>query len=346
MSTIKLLCWNVEWMNDLFTAGTTGPAAFRPDNEKPLHNPDTTVKTRREHLSGVLKDLAPDVVVVCEGPSRKEELKLFFDTDVPGTWQVDLQRSPAQSQNIGIAVRTDTGKFTAPFLQLQDTVSDKRFDPFLVDTDSDDVLEQHKFERRPLLATVSPAGGAPFTILGLHIKSKGIFDALEWSRWWDTADANRKKILAQATQIRMKFLEPFLADAATANTPLIVCGDINDGPGLDASERRLFGSGVERLMGVIWRPQFCLGNALFDTLKPKDRQELDFSSIYTTSFKDPIFNGVYQKEWIDHILYSRNQNGVWVTGAQVHSKMPDGTAIYTKYKHASDHFPVSVDVTT
>jgi hypothetical protein len=140
MPTIKLLCWNVEWMNDLFTAGN-GPAAFRPDTEKPLHNTDTTVKTRREHLSGVLKDLTPDVVVVCEGPSRKEELKLFFDTDVPGTWEVDLQRSPAQSQNIGIAVRTDTGKFVAPVLQLHDTASDKRFDPFLVDTDSDDVLE-------------------------------------------------------------------------------------------------------------------------------------------------------------------------------------------------------------
>jgi endonuclease/exonuclease/phosphatase family metal-dependent hydrolase len=333
-------------MNDLFTAGTTGPAAFRPDAEKPQHNTDTTVKTRREHLSGVLKDLAPDVVVVCEGPSRKEELKLFFDTDVPGTWQVDLQRSPAQSQNIGIAVRTDTGKFVTPFLQLQDTVADKRFDPFLVDTDSDDVLEQHKFERRPLLASVSPAGGAAFTILGLHLKSKGIFDALEWSRWWDTADANRKKILAQCTQIRMKFLEPFLSAAATAAAPLIVCGDINDGPGLDASERRLFGSGIERLMGIIWRPQFCLGNALFDTLKQKDKEELDFSAIHTTSFKDPIFNGVYQKEWIDHILYSRNQPAAWVTGAQVHMTMPDGSAIYTKYKHASDHFPVSVDVTT
>ena len=345
MSTIKLLSWNVEWMNDLFAAGT-GPAAFRPDDEKPLHNPETTVKTRRDHLSGVLKDLTPDVVVVCEGPSRKEELALFFATDVPGNWQVDLQHSPGQSQNIGIAVRTDTGKFVAPILQLHDTATDKRFDPFLVDTDSDDIPEQHKFERRPLFAVVSPAGGTPFTILGLHLKSKGIFDALEWSRWWDTADANRKKILAQTTQVRLKFLEPFLSDPATAATPLIVCGDINDGPGLDASERRLFGSGVERLMGVIWRPQFCLGNALFDTLKPKDKEDLDFSSIYTTSFKDPIFNGIYQREWIDHIMYSRNQNAVWVAGAQVHWKMPDGTPIYTKYKHASDHFPISADVTT
>ena len=180
----------------------------------------------------------------------------------------------------------------------------------------------------------------------MHLKSKGIFTALEWSKWWDNADANRKKILAQATQVRTRFLDPFLSDTATSATPLIVCGDINDGPGLDASERKLFGSGVERLMGLIWRPQHCLGNALFDSLPAKDRQELDFSSIFTTTFRDPIFENTYQHEWIDHILYSRNQAGQWVTGTQVHSKLPDGTAIFTKYKHASDHFPISADVTT
>jgi hypothetical protein len=57
----------MEWMNDLFVAGN-GPAALRPDAEKPLHNQDTTVRTRRDHLSGVLKDLQPDIVVVIEGP--------------------------------------------------------------------------------------------------------------------------------------------------------------------------------------------------------------------------------------------------------------------------------------
>src|SRR5215217_4835398 len=101
MATIKFLCWNVEWMNDLFVAGN-GPAAYRQDTDKPAHTTSTTVKTRREHLSGVLEELNPDVVVVCEGPSRKEELALFFNTDMPGTWRVELQRSPAQSQNVGI----------------------------------------------------------------------------------------------------------------------------------------------------------------------------------------------------------------------------------------------------
>ncbi len=32
-------------------------------------------------------------------------------------------------------------------------------------------------------------------------------------------------------------------------------GDINDGPGLDASEKRLYGSGIERLMGTVWTPE-------------------------------------------------------------------------------------------
>ena len=33
-------------------------------------------------------------------------------------------------------------------------------------------------------------------------------------------------------------------------------GDINEGPGLDASEKRLYGSGIERLMGTVWTPVY------------------------------------------------------------------------------------------
>jgi hypothetical protein len=64
----------------------------------------------------------------------------------------------------------------------------------------------------------------------------------------------------------------------------------------------LHGSGIERLMGTIWQPGKRLGKALFDTLKPKAQKALDFSSIYTTSYKDPIFNNVKQYEWIDQYI--------------------------------------------
>ena len=178
----------------------------------------------------------------------------------------------------------------------------------------------------------------------LALKSKGIFGAYEWSKWWQMADSNRKKILAQAAYIHDMFIEPYLTDKKTKQIPLIVCGDINDGPGLDASERRLFGSGIERLMGSIWQPELCLGNSLFDSMKPKEKKGLNFS-IYTTSYRDPIFNNVYQEEWIDHLLYSRTSQN-WVQSAKVNLKMPDGTKIWKKYKNASDHYPVSCQVVT
>ncbi len=340
MSGLKLVVWNMEWMNDLYGPNNL-PAAFKADDEIPYHAQGCTVRQRRDDLSGVLNELAPDIVVCVEGPNRASELQLFYDKDVEGDWVVQTQYSKGRSQIIGIAVRIDQGKFDHPPFRYIDTNNLQAFDPFLVDTDDDELEERFKFERRPLYVEIRPQNGSNFRILGLHLKSKGIFKAYEWSKWWQIADANRRKILAQATQVRLQFLDPFLTDPQTRNVPLIVCGDINDGPGLDASEKRLFGSGIERLMGSVWKPELCLGNALFDTLSDKAQIALDFSSIHTTSFKDPIFNNAWHRVWIDHILYSKNREDGWVSDAQVQRIMKDDLPMWKKYPHASDHFPLS-----
>jgi endonuclease/exonuclease/phosphatase family metal-dependent hydrolase len=334
--------WNMEWMNDLFTSNTSAPA-YRPDSEKTQHKPSATVLQRRKDLSGVINEIAPDIVVVVEGPNRSAELQLFFDSDVAGKWKCDTQYSKGQAQNIGVATRTDLLKFNDPPYKQFDTNNpefEKTFGEFRVDTDDDEVDEVYHFERRPLYVEINPKEGKSFRVVGLHLKSKGIFQAYEWSKWWSMADANRRKILAQASQIRLNFLDPFFTLDATKNIPLIVCGDINDGPGMDASEKRFFGSGVERLMGTIWKPNLCLGNALFDSLPLRDRERLNFEKIVTTNYDDPIFNNVSHREWIDHVLYSTNVPGAWVNAAFVES------AIARKYRHASDHYPVSVLVTT
>jgi len=344
---IRLVLWNTEWMNDLFVpGGENDPAAFRPDDEVPAHHSGTTVRERRDHLSGALDELAADVVVVVEGPNHTKELQLFFDEDVEGEWRTWVQPSPRMAQCVGVAVRTDEGKFEDPPFEQFDTSGMEVFGGFLADADDDGIDEQYGFERRPLYVEINPtAGGQSFRVLGLHLKSKGIFGAYEWSKWWQIADANRRKILAQASQLRLKFLDPYMTDATTKDTPLIVCGDINDGPGLDASEKRLFGSGIERLMGTVWGPELCLRNALFDSLGEKERANLEFEAISTTSFQDPIFNNTWHSEWIDHLLYTDSPDGPWVAHAEVHHRMPDGTPIWQKYEHASDHYPVSVTVT-
>ncbi len=340
MGTLKLLLWNMEWMNDLVDQNGN----FHPDAHKPQHSQSTTVRTRRNHLSGVIKDLAPDIVVVVEGPNREKELKLFFDSDVTGSWEVKLQPTSGSSQCIGCAVRTDTNLFNTQHpIRFFDTQNMPIFQPFELPNENDGIIEKYRFERSPLYVEITTVRGEAFRLMGLHLKSKGIFNAYEWSKWWAVSDANRKKLLAQATQIRVQFLDKYLGDPSTQRIPIIVCGDVNDGPGMDASEKRLLGSAIERLMGNVWRPFLSLGNALFDILSEKDQAELNFEKLYTTSFKDPIFNNVWQKEWIDHILYSFNR-AEWVKNARVCSEMPDGQKIWSKYPHASDHYPVMAEI--
>lgn len=347
MATLKLVVWNMEWLNDLFVAENK-PAAFRPDTDKTGHS-DATVKQRCDDLIAILNLLDADIVVIVEGPSRAAELQLLFDHPaLNGTWQTHLQNS-GQQQEIGLAVRVDRQRFQNPPFRAFDTddpVKFPAFDTFQADLDEDSVEEHYSFERKPVYAEIYPIDGQPFRVLGLHLKSKGIFGAYEWSKWWQLAEGNRRKILAQATQIRLNFLDPYLKSADTQNIPLIVCGDINDGPGLDASEKRLFGSGIERLMGTIWDPTFCLHNALFEDLLTAQKQAaLDFEEIVTTSFADPIFNNTYHRVWIDHILYSTALGRKWVSESKIHERFGNDP-IWKKFPHSSDHFPISVTVTT
>ena len=109
---------------------------------------------------------------------------------------------------------------------------------------------------------------------------------------------------------------------------------------MDTSEMKIQSSGIERLMGSIWHPNLSLGNAMFDTLTVKQKKELNFSALYTASFRDPIFNNSYRKSWIDHILYN-NVNKNWVLDAQIHITMKSGKPIYNEYPTSSDHMPVT-----
>ncbi len=121
-----------------------------------------------------------------EGPNKVEELQLFFDRD----WKCAVKQPGAQ--RVGLAVRTDTGLFQdPPYIQFDSSLADQApllkevTDPFLVDTYRDDLDELHKFVRWPLYTEVHLANGKSFRILDVHLKNKGVFNALEWAAWWD-----------------------------------------------------------------------------------------------------------------------------------------------------------------
>ena len=255
--------------------------------------------------------------------------------------------SPRSStQCVGVAVRKDQNKFEEPPFERFDTNGIEVFGGFLADADDDGIDENYAFERKPLYVQINPKDAKSFRVLGLHLKT-GHLRGLQWSKWWQIADANRRKILAQASQIRLRFLDPYMADPATREIPLIVCGDINDGPGLDASEKKLFdgsasggadGNGLEaRAMPAQRSLRLPEGQRAGRTRLRSDRDhQLPGSDLQLH----------LAQEWIDHVLYTESPDETWVVNAEVHERMPDGTPIWKKYEYASDHFPVSAAVTT
>ncbi len=198
MAEIQFWVWNIEWMNSLFEGDPPQFKAGGTTVRGPRKN--NSVDDRIADISGVINEMDLQVLVVVEGPNRVEELQLFFDRpEINGDWKCAVQQSGAQS--VGLAVRIDTGEFQDPtFTQVDSSLADQDpllkevTDPFLMDIDRDNLDELHKFERRPLYAEVHLADGKSIRILGVHLKSKGIFNALEWAAWWAKAEGNRKKI--------------------------------------------------------------------------------------------------------------------------------------------------------
>ncbi|MBM2575935.1 endonuclease/exonuclease/phosphatase family protein [Jannaschia sp. Os4] len=362
MGTIRIAVWNMEWLNTLFTRDSEA-VRWRADALDPAEEAEAirVLRRRMDRLATGLAALDVDLLVVVEGPTRQAEIDLLFSDLAPGDWTGFLQPSKSPNgpgrrdvftsqQNVAIMARTDRGAFADPPLRVWDAMDPEAgaihavSEPFFLDTGADKVVEWYRFERRPAYAEVTLADGARFRVLGVHLKSKFVASAFEWSRYWVMADAARERLLAQCRHLREDFLDPYLRDPETADVPLIVCGDVNDGPGFDTSEMRLKASGIETLMGSVWKPDLTLGNAAFDALPEGRRRALDFRDLATTSFQDPIFEATRHEVWIDHILYSRNAPPGWVSDCAKVERFAEGGGSIP-FHWVSDHAPVAATVT-
>jgi len=121
-----------------------------------------------------------------------------------------------------------------------------RFDSQLrLDLNGDGEEELVRFSKPPLELAVTTAAGHKLRLIGVHAKSKvphGDMSAKEFTR---ISIENRRKQLAECLWLRAR-----MDRQLEVGDSLIVLGDFNDGPGLDEYEKLFGHSGVEVVMGL------------------------------------------------------------------------------------------------
>jgi hypothetical protein len=310
MPNYTISAYNIRFMNDMFENNTIRASSIN----------------RANAIATVINRIDPHVLAISEAANDDLEHQYFINNFLGGRYQVVSGASRGR-QNLVFYIR-------APFqVESVDNV-DNYYDPWNVDIDLDKVTERFHWERRPLeivLRIGQAAGAQRVRFINVHTKSKGIFDIVDLARFELISLGNRKRLIAQALRLRQR-LNDLLVEANPI--PTIVLGDMNDGPGLDAFERKLGKSFVETTMGDVFNPQNIFRNALVH-LPENDR--------WTADFSDPIVTnprGFNHRVWIDHILVSPD-----LVDAASTIRLVNGSGFIdardNNSRTASDHFAIS-----
>ncbi|MFT6675282.1 MAG: endonuclease/exonuclease/phosphatase family metal-dependent hydrolase [Sulfitobacter sp.] len=211
-----------------------------------------------------------------------------------------------------------------------------RFDGVLrIDLDIDASEDRVVFSKPPLELSVTTKGGFSFQMIGAHLKSKAPHGAKNPAEVMSVAIANRRKQLAQAIWLRGR-IEEHLQD----QTPLLVLGDLNDGPGLDEFESLFGRSCVEIILGETG------AHCLFD---PHAKQALSrrLGATPTTSRFWIRPEKRYLQALLDYVMVTpdfRKRGAKW----RIWHPMDDpecwqDPVLRDALVTASDHFPVTLD---
>lgn len=333
---MRLATYNVEWFDALFDRR----GRLLADGEwSARHN--VTRAQQAEALGIVFTALNADGIMIIEAPdtsSKRSTTKALTSF---------AQAYDLRCREVVTGFTNDTQQEIA-FLYDPDVLSVRHdpkgagdvdapvFDQVLgIDLDIDANRDEVTFSKPPLELEVTTEAGKSLRLIGAHLKSKAPHGARSRDEVMRISIANRRKQLAQAIWLRRR-VETHLR----AGDPVIVMGDLNDGPGLDEYENLFGRSSVEIVLGE--------GEAaLFDphadeALASKLGAHPTTSRFYLKDKKR------YLQALLDYIMVSpdlRALNAHWCIWHPFDDQncwsVPElREALLT----ASDHFPVTLDI--
>lgn len=343
---MRIATYNVEWFADLFNKND----ALLLDNERSRRHGVTRLQ-QLNAIARVIDRMNADVVLIVEAPNtgQKQDTVRALTNFAK---HYNLRQNAAvigfpndTNQELAILYDPKVAKIEhKPRGKVSNGKSPEvapRFDSnFHYDVDVDGQPDIHSFSKPPIEALVTDkSSGRSFNMIGVHTKSKAPHGASDTADALSLSIANRRKQLAQCIWIR-EHVEKYL----DAKEPLVVLGDFNDGPGIDGYEALFGRSSVEIVMGhkqpserVLTDPH---ANIILD---PHQSWAITTARFYNKPYKR------YMNAMLDYVMVSedivKNNAPRWRIWhpfddpeCYKDAKMRDALIL------ASDHFPVSMDI--
>lgn len=278
---LKFCVYNVEWMKNMFYANGTpktsqsGGVQSRKDG------------LRSEQLAQIVKAINPDILCIVEGPdttksgskSSSQQLKNWCEHhELTNYDAIEGITSSGQQELCAIYNKDKVNLVHIPEKNARKNPFDQ---PFYVDTEDSLIKEKYSHYRPPFeLSIRNPSDNTELgRVIVAHTKSKGIFDNVDLARYEQLSERNRKKLYAECYSIRER-CDQWLDE--NPDQKIIVCGDINDGAGMDYYEQRLNKSAMEVLLGDVWNPDLKDASQDVDDLRKELKEASDHFPVSVT----------------------------------------------------------------
>lgn len=336
---LRLATYNVAWFNRFFD----DQGDFLNENSQSAIRTDSKAQ-RFAAIGAVFQAINADGIMVIEAPNtnkRRSSVKALqrfaeifglrasravtgftSDTEQEISFVYDPKTITARHDPMG----TSEPRSTAP-----------RFDVDLAYS-IDGKPQLARFSKPPLELALSLLGGGDLRLIGVHIKSKAIHETLTPAGISEMSIQNRRKQLAESFWLRAR-IDQVLDD----NHILLVMGDLNDGPGLDIYEQKFGFSSVEVVTGQS-APQ---KRRLYDPHSLVDARIWGQQTPRSARFWDQTRQD-YAETMLDFIMVSDQiaKTSTWRIWHPLHDpEIVQNLALSKALLMASDHFPVSIDIT-
>jgi len=341
---LRIATYNIEWFNALFD----DDGNLLEDHEWSARQ-DVKRGDQLAALGIVFTALDADAVMIIEAPDdnrRRSTVRAL---------EKFAHHYGLRARNALLGFRNDTQQEIAllynpdVFLAEHDPKGDEtgkkgardapRFDGvFRFDLDIDAHPELITFSKPPLEACLTVREtGRKLRLIGVHVKSKAPIGADSPDEIMRLAIENRRKQLAQCVWLRQR-VDQYLAAGAS----LVVLGDFNDGPGLDEYEKLFGRSGVEIVLGE---------DGEIELYDPHARMALSrrVGAMPATARFYIWEEKRYLQALLDYVMISPDLNADANPRWRIWHPFDDPICYGTPELRealltASDHFPVSVDL--